>query len=202
MDIINKYSKIITIIFIGIILTALNANFVEAIEIKAKSNIAIGEEITVTLDFGTYIAAYDSLVVTYNERIMKYNSPYSLIEGLWWDTSTESKGIDKKVYSFTGTGNGTSTINIKIKGLVSANDKMDVLGDIELNKKITIGTGNKKGDLDGNGVVNANDAALVLDIYKYGNFKNDDILVSDMDNNGVINANDAAIILDMYKYNK
>ena len=77
MDIIKKYSKIITIIFIGIILTALNANFVEAIEIKTKSNIAIGEEITVTLDFGTYIAAYDSLVVTYNERIMKYNSPYS-----------------------------------------------------------------------------------------------------------------------------
>lgn len=177
-------------------------NSVNAIEIKSKDKIAVGEEIIVTLDFGTYVAAYDSLELTYNNRIMTYNSSYSLIEGLWWDTSNESKGIDKKVYSFTATGNGICTINIIIKGLVSANQNMDVLGDVELYKKITVGTGYLKGDLDGDGVVNANDAAMVLDLYKYGNTTDDDFLVADIDEDGMINANDAALILDMYKYGK
>ena len=56
-----------------------------------------------------------------------------------------------------------------------------------------------KGDLDKNNIVNANDAAIALDLYKYGNV--DEYLeIGDMDNNGIINANDAALILDIYKY--
>ncbi len=57
-----------------------------------------------------------------------------------------------------------------------------------------------KGDLDENGIVNANDAAIALDLYKYGNVTEHELNVGDMDNNGIINANDAALILDVYKY--
>ncbi len=57
-----------------------------------------------------------------------------------------------------------------------------------------------KGDLDDNGIVNANDAAIALDLYKYGNVSKEELKIGDMDNNGIINANDAALILDIYKY--
>ena len=57
-----------------------------------------------------------------------------------------------------------------------------------------------KGDLDKNGAVNANDAAVALDLYKYGNVTEKDIEIGDMNEDGVINANDAALILDIYKY--
>ncbi len=60
----------------------------------------------------------------------------------------------------------------------------------------------QKGDLDKNGIVNANDAAIALDLYKYGNVSDEELLIGDMDNNGIINANDAALILDIYKYGK
>ena len=57
-----------------------------------------------------------------------------------------------------------------------------------------------KGDLDRNGAVNANDAAVALDLYKYGNATDEDMQIGDMNEDGVINANDAALILDVYKY--
>ena len=57
-----------------------------------------------------------------------------------------------------------------------------------------------KGDLNRDGMINANDSAVALDLYKYNNASDEDIIIGDMDNNGVINANDAALILDVYKY--
>ena len=58
------------------------------------------------------------------------------------------------------------------------------------------------GDLDGNGVITANDASMALDLYKNGNATDEDIKIADMDNSGTITANDASIILDMYKNGK
>ena len=58
-----------------------------------------------------------------------------------------------------------------------------------------------KGDLDRNGVVNANDAVVALDLYK-GTATDEDIQIGDMNNDGVLNANDAALIVDVYKYGK
>jgi hypothetical protein len=57
-----------------------------------------------------------------------------------------------------------------------------------------------KGDLDDNGVINSNDAAIALDLYKYGGADDIDLLIGDMDDNGILNANDASLILDIYKY--
>jgi len=55
-----------------------------------------------------------------------------------------------------------------------------------------------KGDLDRNGVVNSNDAAMALDLYNNNSATDEDLLIGDMDNDGVINSNDAAAILDVY----
>ncbi len=55
-----------------------------------------------------------------------------------------------------------------------------------------------KGDMDGNGILNGTDAAMILDIYNKGIQSEEDLAVADMDDNGIINGADAAIILDMY----
>ena len=56
-----------------------------------------------------------------------------------------------------------------------------------------------KGDLDKNGVVDANDASVVLELYKSQNATEEDIEIGDMDNNNLIDANDASLILEYYK---
>ena len=57
-----------------------------------------------------------------------------------------------------------------------------------------------KGDLDRNGAVNSDDAAIALDLYRYGNVSAEDLQIGDMDENGLINSDDAALILDVYRY--
>ncbi len=56
-----------------------------------------------------------------------------------------------------------------------------------------------KGDLDFNGVIDANDASLLLETYKSENWSSADLPIADMDNNNVIDANDASLILEYYK---
>ena len=58
-----------------------------------------------------------------------------------------------------------------------------------------------KGDLDKNGVVDANDASIALELYKSQNATAEDILIGDMDENNLIDANDASLILEVYKTN-
>ena len=60
----------------------------------------------------------------------------------------------------------------------------------------------EKGDLDRNGAVNSDDAAIALDLYRYGNVSDEDLQIGDMDENGLINSDDAALILDVYRYGK
>lgn len=73
---------------------------------------------------------------------------------------------------------------------------------IKASCKVNVHFGYIKGDLDKNKVINANDAAIALDLYKNGNVTAENLKIGDMDNNRVINANDAAIILDLYKNGK
>ena len=58
------------------------------------------------------------------------------------------------------------------------------------------------GDLDFNGIVDANDAAVALDMYKNSVSDEKLILIGDLDFNEMVDANDAALILDVYKYGK
>ncbi len=55
-----------------------------------------------------------------------------------------------------------------------------------------------KGDLDRNGVINSNDAAIALDIYNGRKMEDNDLEIGDMDENSIINSTDAAMILDVY----
>lgn len=50
------------------------------------------------------------------------------------------------------------------------------------------------GDADGNGIVNANDALMVLR-YALGIIDSIDFAAADVDGNGIVNANDALMIL-------
>lgn len=59
----------------------------------------------------------------------------------------------------------------------------------------------KKGDLDRNNVIDANDASIALELYKAENATAQDIQIGDMDENGLIDANDASLILELYKTN-
>ncbi len=58
-----------------------------------------------------------------------------------------------------------------------------------------------KGDLDGNGVLNGTDAAMILDLYGKTSLTDEEIAVADMDGNGIVNGTDAAIVMDMYNKN-
>ena len=64
---------------------------------------------------------------------------------------------------------------------------------------ITTDTEILKGDLDGNNVVDANDASVVLELYKAQNATAEDVAIGDMDNNNLIDANDASLILEYFK---
>jgi hypothetical protein len=102
----------------------------------------------------------------------------------------------KKSYTFTR--NGT----FEFKFMDKAGNTNSVIAKVDWIKEAIDDENYLKGDLDRNGVVNANDAAIALDLYKYGNVTSLDLKIGDMDDNGIINANDAAIILDIYKYGK
>ena len=56
-----------------------------------------------------------------------------------------------------------------------------------------------KGDLDRNGVVDANDASVALELFKSQNATAEDVRIGDMDENNLIDANDASLILEYYK---
>ena len=87
---------------------------------------------------------------------------------------------------------GTATVKVNVDGI---------------EKTITVNiSGNTNfllGDLDRNGVVDANDASIALELYKSttGEFDVEDILRGDLDNNDLIDANDASLILELYKTN-
>ena len=194
----NKIKRTFLMFFI---FTFLFSN-INAFEINSKDKIDVGETITVTLDFQTAIGAYDSLEVTYNEYTLEYVSGDSLKENVWHDSSQEQQGINSKTYVFKGKANGISTITVNIKGAVSANESRDELGDIEISKRITIGSGYIKGDINSDGAINSIDASILIDKYKRNNITQDDIDIADMNNDGSINSVDSSMIIDMYKNNE
>ena len=58
----------------------------------------------------------------------------------------------------------------------------------------------KNGDINIDGLIDSEDAAIALNLYKYNNATPVDIQVGDMDGNGMIDSADAAIMLNTYKY--
>ena len=96
-------------------------------------------------------------------------------------------------------------------GKISFDDEQKILGDVDGDEKINardaklvlqqIVANTPKRDLDYNGVVDANDASVALELYKSQTATSADIAVGDLDNNDLIDANDASLILELYKTN-
>ena len=55
------------------------------------------------------------------------------------------------------------------------------------------------GDIDGNGIFDANDKSLILEMFKIEDKSADSKLLADIDGNGIIDANDAAMVLEAYQ---
>jgi len=109
------------------------------------------------------------------------------------DVTLTWKSSDTKIATVDNNGNITAKKLGKATITVTTSNNKKIIFEVNVVKY-------QKGDLDKNNIVNANDAAIALDLYKYGNVSDKELLIGDMDNNGIINANDAALILDVYKY--
>lgn len=196
---IRNKNMILKLVIFNIICILLFSNNINAIEINCKEKVQVNEQVTVNIDLGTYIAAYDRLQVIYNNEVLEYVSGDDLKQDVWWDTTEESIGINSKTYTFKALKEGISVIKISIEGAISANENMDYIGDIEAYTIITVGEDYIKGDINGDKKVNSIDASIILDKYKYDNATEEDLVLADMNNDGKLNAQDASIIFDIYK---
>ena len=131
----------------------------------------------------------ETILIGEEETITPLYIPESLTDSLniIWSTSNKEAAIvsDKGVVKAIGTGKATITLDIN--GEIRTCD-------------ITVRSDNGiLGDVDDNGVVDANDASMILELYKNGNITNNEVLVGDLDSNDIIDANDASLILELFK---
>ena len=116
--------------------------------------------------------------------------------------------LEGEEFIFTSDNTEVATVDSYGKVIPVGNGKCNIICTLKSDSKVqavcnvNVHFGIILGDLDRNGAVNANDAAVALDLYKYGNATDEDMQIGDMNEDGVINANDAALILDVYKYGK
>lgn len=129
----NKLRKITTIILALVILVGTN---IYAASLSGNSSVKVGDTFTLTFNFGTNVGAYDSLNVSYDTTMFEYVSGDALSESVWWDQTTESKGISTKTYTFKALKEGSSRITIVSNGTISANETMDSLGTVTAEKMV------------------------------------------------------------------
>lgn len=131
----NKLRKITTIILALVILVGTN---IYAASLSGNSSVKVGDTFTLTFNFGTNVGAYDSLNVSYDTTMFEYVSGDALSESVWWDQTTESKGISTKTYTFKALKEGSSRITIVSNGTISANETMDSLGTVTAEKMVNV----------------------------------------------------------------
>ena len=140
-----------------------------------------------TLEFDTVRYSYNLIPANTNDGIT----------ATWSSSNTNVATIDNNGnVTLKDTGYVTFTLQVKGQGALSTNT-------ITKTKTLIVNSIYEpaflKGDLDRNGVVNANDASVALELYKGQNADSMDIKIGDMDENGLIDANDASLILEYYK---
>ena len=196
----NKIIKALLLVF-AIVVIIVNNNII-AVDMKSSRGnyIEKGQDITIILTFDYPIGAYDSIEVKYDSNILQYVSGDPIKESVWFDESdAQSDSITKKTYKFKGISDGTTNVSINVKGLVRANETMDVIGDINEYKNISVG---KCGDINKDGIVNADDAADAIEIFKTNAQTKENIAVGDINNDGKVDAEDAALIIEYFKTHK
>ncbi len=65
---------------------------------------------------------------------------------------------------------------------------------------VSVGS-NILGDVDENGIVDADDAAIVVDLYKNQSWSDEQLSLADINKDRKLNADDAALIIDIFKQN-
>lgn len=83
---------------------------------------------------------------------------------------------------------GSTTVSVTIQGLTKT-CTVNVYGDVVY----------ELGDVDKNEIIDANDAAYALELYKVGSYTQEDLDLADLDGNRIIDSNDASLILEIYK---
>lgn len=134
----------------------------------------------------------ETILIGEEETITPLYIPESLTDSLniIWSTSNEEVAVVSDTGVVKAVGTGKATITLDINGnirtcVVTVRSDNGILGDV-----------------DDNGVIDANDASMILELYKNGNITNNQILVGDLDGNNVIDANDASLILELFKTTK
>lgn len=171
---------------------------------------ASGNDISVSynLEVGTpleSISTVDSIILNIEEGsdyiYVTYN-PYSYTDNvttIFESTNTNVLTVDKYSGKITPVKSGNAVVNVTVTAKNSLGEKV-FKKSISVKVKSVNDPDYLKGDLDRNGIVDANDAAVARDLYKYNNPTYEDLLIGDMDENGLVDANDASLILDVYKY--
>ena len=131
----------------------------------------------------------ETILIGEEETITQLYIHESLTDSLniIWSTSNEEVAVVSDTGVVKAVGTGKATITLDINGnirtcVVTVRSDNGILGDV-----------------DDNGVIDANDASMILELYKNGNITNNQILVGDLDCNNVIDANDASLILELFK---
>ena len=104
-----------------------------------------------------------------------------------WSSSNPSVATINQNGKITLKSVGTTTITATVKGT-------NVSGSYNLRVYIP----SKKGDLDGNGRIDANDAANVYELVRWG-YDSYDLKYGDMNNDGKLTKEDGDILLDMFR---
>ena len=131
----------------------------------------------------------ETILIGEEETITPLYIPESLTDSLniIWSTSNEEVAVVSDTGVVKAVGTGKATITLDINGSIRT-------------CVVTVRSDNGiLGDVDDNGVIDANDASMILELYKNGNITNNQILVGDLDGNNVIDANDASLILELFK---
>ena len=165
-------------------MTQINETGVTNIELS-ETNVELLPEESISIDATVYPSDATN-------KMLRYTSSDDSIASVRQDGTIYAKSAGTATITVTSCSSTgfSKTITVVVKGETTDPDEPINPGEY------------LKGDLDRNGAVNANDAAVALDLYKYGNATDEDMKIGDINEDGVINANDAALILDVYKYGK
>ena len=148
-------------------------------EYVAQTSVLVSHEVVFDSKGGTPIS---TKYIEHGQRILSHGTPYkegATFLGWYWKPKNKDTGLEEaeRLFDFS----------------------LPVESDLYLYAKWLENGSYIKGDLDGNNVVDANDASVVLELYKAQNATAENIQVGDMDNNGLIDANDASLILEYFK---
>lgn len=161
-----------------------------------------GESMTLdsfSKDIYTYDIALPSTVA--KDAVIKTNSKAYMQQLLEINNLTEEYELDLSIQEDEITlENGKGTAIIKVIFDTSKYPTLESTDTLERTYTLNYTVADYlKGDMNGDGKINAQDASIVLDKYKYDNATQEDIKIGDMDNNGKLNATDASQIIDIYK---